>query len=92
MSLENQSSAMDQKIFTLGLPTEAISLYLLCCSLADKQMPISVETMAGMWNSSREALQASLNQLEAGNILHKGETNREGGPIYRLTNPENWNY
>ncbi len=60
---------MEQKIFNLGLSVETVSVYLLCCALADVDTPVTLESLQSRWNASPDALQEGLATLEKMSIV-----------------------
>lgn len=90
MNLENNRRTMDQRIFNMGLPTETVSLYLLCCGLSDSGVAISRANLVGIWNSTEDALAKGLETLEEYNILTREISDSEADPVYQLTNPKQW--
>jgi hypothetical protein len=81
---------MRQKIFDLPLPVETISLYLLCCALADAGTPISTHNLRAKWNAGEAALQAGLSALVARNILSRKISDQQGHDIYCLMDSDQW--
>ena len=81
---------MSQKIFRLGLDTEAISLYLLCCGLADVGDNLSTKNLKGIWNGSPEALATALSNLTARGIVRQVVTQGSNEVIYRLNGEDQW--
>jgi len=81
---------MDQKIFKLGLPVETVSVYLICCSLADTDTMISTKKLSEMWNSTRASLLEGLKDLETRNILRRIISDRAGNNVYKLSDVKNW--
>lgn len=81
---------MDQKVFTIGLSIEAISIYLLCCSLADSDTTISSKNLLEIWTGTKEALVEGLKDLEKRNILLKVISDRKESNIYKLTDADTW--
>jgi hypothetical protein len=80
---------MDQKIFSLGLSVECVSLYLLCCGIDAAGLPISDNTVKERWNSSAEDLQLSLQTLLARNILDSAVSSAAAGQ-YRVLPASEW--
>ena len=87
---QNQTPAMNQKIFELGLTVETISVYLICCSLTDNSTVISTKNLSGMWNSSQASLLEGLEDLEKRNIIQKIISDRAGNNAYKLTDAIGW--
>ena len=81
---------MNQKIFKLELPVETVSVYLMCCSLADTDTTISTKKLSEMWNSTRASLLEGLKDLEARNILLRIISDRAGNNVYKLSDVKNW--
>jgi len=90
MSSQNQTPAMSQKIFKLGLSVETVSIYLICCSLADTDETISTKKLSEMWNSARASLLEGLEDLETRNILRRIISDRAGNNVYKLSDVKNW--
>ncbi|WP_300667710.1 hypothetical protein [Desulfoluna sp.] len=65
---------MDQKIFTLHLPTETVSCYLLLTGLADQALPLNRETVATLWTGEPGALETALEELHRQGIIGIPET------------------
>ena len=82
--------SMSQNIFDLNLPVETVSLYLLCCGLADAGRKISVHSIKTVWNGSDEALKNSLNTLEKRNIIQKIKPDDAANNVYCLVSDEQW--
>jgi len=81
---------MSQMIFDLDLPVETISVYLLCCSLADSEQGITTKNIQKIWNGSADALTAGIDDLEKINILMKIISDRKDNNVYQLESVENW--
>ena len=90
MNSQNQTPAMNQKIFKLGLSVETVSVYLMCCSLADTDTTISTKKLSEMWNSTRASLLEGLKDLETRNILLRIISDRAGNNVYKLSDVKNW--
>jgi len=90
MNSQNQTPAMNQKIFELGLSVETVSVYLMCCSLADTDTTISTKKLSEMWNSTRASLLEGLKDLETRNILRRIISDRAGNNVYKLLDVKNW--
>ena len=90
MNSQNKKPVMDQKIFTIGLSIEAISIYLLCCSLADSDTTVSSKNLLEIWSGTKEALIEGLKDLEKRNILLKVISDRKESNIYKLTDANKW--
>jgi hypothetical protein len=88
--MRQQTMSMNQEIFNIGLDVETISLYLLCCGLADSDTAISVKNLLPVWNSSEAALNQGLDELENRNIISRILSDQEGKHIYKLTDLKQW--
>jgi len=84
--------SMNQKIFEMALPVETISVYLLCCGLADAGKPISTRNLLGIWNSTSDALLLSLDDLENRGILFLVFTDQEKNTVYELCDSREWKF
>jgi hypothetical protein len=82
--------AMSQKIFSMDLGVETISLYLLCCAVADAGAAVTQTTLQEKWNGNLTALEQALRQLEARNILGKDGEDTRGEPVYRIVEEKQW--
>jgi hypothetical protein len=80
---------MNQQIFKLGLSTEAVSLYLICCSLSDDQMTISTRNLMDRWIATNEGMNASIQELMGRNILQKFMSDGKNS-IYKMTDSSDW--
>lgn len=59
---------MDRRIFDQGLSVEAVSLYVLMCSLADGGAVVRRETAQPMWNATETELDSAIAELAAQSI------------------------
>ena len=82
--------SMNQLIFRLGLPVDTISLYLLCCGLADEGRAITTRDLEKIWNGTPESLAEGLGVLEQRNILRRILSDRQDRSAYQLTGIEHW--
>lgn len=90
MSPESDNARMDQAIFNMNLSVETISVYLLCCSLADSGTPITTRNLMEIWNSTEEVLIACLVDLEKKNILRRILSNGATHSAYRMEASDHW--
>ncbi len=90
MPSSHQPPVMSQKIFSMGLTVEQVSIYLLCCGLADSGQEISNQTLLEIWNGSEQMLTAGLNTLIRHNILLQVISDREAKTVYRITDADRW--
>lgn len=88
--MHTHTKSMDQKIFNIGLPVETVSLYLLCCGLADTGSTISKKNILEIWNSSEEKLKDCLHTLEEKNILFRILSDGKEHDVYKLVDVEQW--
>jgi len=91
MTNHHKIPAMNQKIFDMGLSTEAISLYLLCCGLVDLDRAITTKNLRDMWNGTEDGLCKSLESLEKINILFRIISDRKDYNVYRMMDAKEWN-
>jgi len=82
--------AMSQKIFSMNLDVETVSLYLLCCAVADAGAAITRTTLQDKWNGSRTTLERELHRLEEKNILCRDDEEAQGEPVYRMVAEKRW--
>ena len=90
MDNQHQPPAMSRKIFNLNLSTETLSVYLMCCGLADAGATLSTPNMLEIWNSSDASLHEGLRILEEMRIIKKIISDQESRDIYILTNTADW--
>jgi hypothetical protein len=90
MDSQKQTPVMNQKIFTLDLSVETISVYLMCCNLRDNDTPISTKNLFSIWNGEEALLFEGLKDLEERNILRKIISDKEENNIYQLSHVEKW--
>ncbi len=76
---------MEQKIFNLGLSVETVSVYLLCCAIADLGLPVTMEALESRWNAKPEDLQEGLTTLEKMAIVVRSDPQ-----VYLLNNVSAW--
>ena len=82
--------SMNQLIFKIGLSVETISLYLLCCGLADAGRSITTGRLEEIWNGTPEELAEGLRFLERKNILRTIVSDGQDRSAYQLTGIEHW--
>ena len=88
--MHTHTKSMDQKIFNVGLSMETVSLYLLCCGLADAGSTISKKNILEIWNSDEEELRDCLSTLEEKNILLRILSDGEEHDVYKLVDVTHW--
>ena len=69
MTGDASASCMHQGIFSRGLPTATVSLYLLCCGLLDAGLKPTHSAISARWNAGDDQLAESLETLIADGIL-----------------------
>lgn len=84
------NASMSQEIFSLGLDTETISLYLLCCGLVDIGDALTDRTIQGVWNGSNEAMRTALDNLLTHGILLKVVSGGDNQSAYQLMPENHW--
>jgi len=82
--------SMSQRIFAMDLPVEAVSLYLLCCALADAGTPITREALSDRWNGSDETLDREIASLEKRNVIGRNDADASAPASYRLMDDRTW--
>ena len=87
---QHQPPSMNQKIFSLGLSTETLSAYLMCCGLTDAGSTLSTTNMLEIWNGSEASLLEGLGTLEERKILKKIISDQDSRDIYILTDTADW--
>ncbi|GAB6907856.1 conserved hypothetical protein [Desulfosarcina cetonica] len=90
MPIPYPEPAMRQKIFSMGLAVETVSLYLLCCALVDAGMPITLDALAEKWNESIGLLDRELKRLVERNIIQKRAGDDPAAVVYQLVDEKNW--
>jgi len=90
MHTHDKIKSMDQKIFNIGLSVETVSLYLLCCGLADAGSTISKKNILEIWNSGEEELKECLHTLEEKKILLRILSDGKEHDVYKLTDVKQW--
>jgi hypothetical protein len=81
---------MNQEIFKLNLEVEEVSLYLLCCGLADTGKSISFSDLLSVWNGDRKSMEKSIGTLEGLNILSVHGAEKKENTIYSINPLEKW--
>jgi hypothetical protein len=88
MTSNHIGPSRSQKIFSMNLEVETVSLYLLCCAVADTGSEITKETLMDKWNGSAEALTRELDFLVEKKILGREES--DGITAYRIFDEKKW--
>jgi hypothetical protein len=86
------SPTMSQKIFNLGLDTETVSVYLLCCGLVDAGGTLSEKSLQTVWNGTQEVLLEGLRRLKARRIIHQIIADGTPHAVYRLNADNQWRH
>lgn len=87
MSEDLFKPTMSQKIFSMDLNVETVSIYLLCCALADANVSIAKQALVAKWNGETASLDEGLRQLEGKCIIR--ETDRSSS-IFELVEDTHW--
>lgn len=90
MNGNSAGPAMSQKIFSMNLDVETVSLYLLCCAVADADATITRTTLQDKWNGSLTTLERELHRLEERNILCRDDKAAQGEPVFRMEDEKRW--
>ena len=90
MAHHSAGPIMHQKIFSMNLDVETVSLYLLCCAVTDSGGPITRETLMDKWNSGSASLDKELARLEKKNILERIQEAPYEAAIYTLVDEKRW--
>ena len=86
----DNAASMNQLIFKMGLAVETVSVYLLCCSLADAGKQITTGNLLDIWNGTKEALNEGLGNLEARNIIVRIISDGHEKNVYKLSAGCEW--
>ncbi|MGD8700908.1 MAG: hypothetical protein PVG51_12250 [Desulfosarcina sp.] len=82
--------AMNQKIFSMNLGVETVSLYLLCCAIADAGAAITRANLLLKWNGNPSSLDRELGQLEKRHILGRADERKDGETVYTVLDEKQW--
>lgn len=82
--------SINQKIFSMNLGVETVSLYLLCCAVADAGAALTQTTLAHKWNGDQTSLESELTRLEEFNILCRIDQEGQQEPTYQIMDEKNW--
>ena len=91
MNTEYIKPNMNQKIFTLNLSVETVSIYLSCCGLADINETVTAKKLASVWNGTPESMNKSLEELENKNIVIKILSDNKDNHAYKINEAHEWN-
>jgi len=87
---DNKNSSIEQSIFTIGLSVEIVSIYLLCCGIADAGRTITNKNLLEIWNGTKAELTNGIHDLEKRNILQKIISDRQENNVYKLIDTKQW--
>ncbi len=90
MNDHDQTHAVNQKIFQMGLTMETVSVYLLCCGLAEAGAALSFKSLAEVWNGTPSQLRDGLKELETRNVLQVIVSDSGEHSFYRLAKGDQW--
>ena len=90
MNRKPGAPAMSQKIFSMNLDVETVSLYLLCCAVADAGAPITKRTLQEKWNGASEALERHLKRLEEKKIIDRLVEKGMEENVYLVMDEKKW--
>ena len=90
MPHDSKPPTMSQRIFSLNLGVEAVSLYLLCCAVADAGAAITPTTLLEKWNGGREGLERELRNLTQRGILGSLPGSAGLEPRYCVMDEKDW--
>lgn len=82
--------SMSQKIFAMNLGVEAISLYLLCCAIADASAAITRQALQDKWNGDEATLLRELQRLEERNVIQRTYPQAPQNPVYEVVDEKDW--
>ena len=90
MSHDSTKPAMNQKIFSMNLDVETVSLYLLCCAVVDAGAAVTRSTLKEKWNGTDEELKRQIGRLEEMNILARNGEAGNGESVFRVVDEKKW--
>jgi len=90
MNHDSTKPAMSQKIFSMNLDVEAVSLYLLCCAVVDTGAAITRTLLREKWNGTQEELNRQIDRLEEMNILDRKGRTGDGESVFVVTDEKKW--
>ena len=90
MNDQTSAQAVSQKIFQMGLSVETVSVYLLCCGLAESGTPLSLKNLSNIWNGTPGQLQDGLKNLENRKVLRKIIAGSDDNAVYQIQDPDRW--
>lgn len=90
MESDHQTPSREQRIFELKLPTETISLYLLCCGIKDAGISLTTKNILERWNGSEEVFQKSMKDLEDRNIISRILSGAGNNDAFQIKDVHGW--
>ena len=90
MNNAQDAVSMSQRIFSMDLPVETVSLYLLCCALVDAGAAVNRDNLIARWNGSTQALDREIASLQERNIICRSESPDAAPASYRLMADTAW--
>jgi hypothetical protein len=90
MVSDTKAPSRDQRIFDLNLPTETISLYLLCCGIKDAGVTLTTKNILERWNGSEEAFQKAMKELEDRNIISRILSDGDKNDAFQIKDVHGW--
>jgi len=90
MTQDSTKPTMSQKIFSMNLDVEAVSLYLLCCAVMDAGAAITRTTLREKWNGTQEDLDRQIVRLEKMNILDRAGRTASGESVFEVADEKKW--
>ncbi|WP_319526365.1 hypothetical protein [uncultured Desulfosarcina sp.] len=90
MSHDSIKPAMSQKIFSMNLDVETVSLYLLCCAVIDAGAAITPTALREKWNGTQEELNRQIGRLEEMNILARKGRTGDGESVFGVEDEKKW--
>jgi hypothetical protein len=90
MESGHQEPSRDKRIFELKLPTETISLYLLCCGIKDAGITLTTKNILEKWNGSEEVFQKAIKELEDRNIISRILSDGEKNDAFQIKDVHGW--
>ena len=87
---KDNNSSIEQSIFTIDLSVEIVSIYLLCCGIADAGRAITNKNILEIWNGTEAELTNGIHDLEKRNILLMIISDRQENNVYKLIGANQW--
>ncbi len=80
---------MDRAIFNQKASVEAVSLYIIVCSLLDEGLSPNLDYIRSRWSGDEEALHKAIDELAGCGILQSGTPVREEDTL-RVNASDKW--